>query len=92
MESAKDIALIRIKSIGPSTLHELRKVEAKLRSENIRGIVLDLRFGGGLLHDLVMVADSLLDGGVIGHVRSLDSVKTYEARPGALFRTRRLLC
>ena len=47
--------------------------------------MLDLRFGGGLLHDLVMVADSLLDGGVIGHVRSLDSVKTYEARPGALF-------
>ena len=85
IESAEDIALLRIKNIGPSTLHELRQVETKLRGQNIRGIILDLRFGGGLLHDLVMVADSLLDGGVIGHVRSLDAVKTYEARPGALF-------
>ena len=86
IESASDIALIRIKKIGPSTLHELRQVETKLRGEDIRGIVLDLRSGGGLLHDLVMVADSLLDGGMIGHVRSLDEVKTYEARPGTLFR------
>lgn len=82
----KDIALLRIKSIGPSTLHELRKVEAKLRGKEIRGIVLDLRGGGGMLHDTVMLADQLLDGGTIGYVRTVDSVRKYEARPGCLFK------
>ena len=85
IDAAKDIALIRIKSIGPSTLHELRQIEAKLRREDIRGIILDLRSSGAVLHDVVMVADGLLDAGVIGHVRSLGSVRTYEARAGALF-------
>ncbi len=85
IDSAKEIALIRIVSVGPSTLHELRQAEAKLRREDIRGIVLDLRGGSGTLHEIIMVADSLLDGGVIGHIRSLDSVKKHEARPGALF-------
>ena len=87
IDGAQELAYVRFKSIGPSTLHELRQVEEKLRQEpeQVRGIVLDLRSGGGILHDLVMVADGLLDGGIIGHVRSLDSVKTYEANPGALF-------
>ena len=85
IDSAPEIAVVRINSIGPSTLHELRQVEATLRQKDVRGIVLDLRSGGGILHDVVMVADGLLDGGMIGHVRSLDSVKTYEASPGALF-------
>jgi carboxyl-terminal processing protease len=85
IDAANDLALIRIKAVGPSTLHELRQAEVQLRGEAARGIILDLREGGGTLHDLVMVADELLDGGVIGHVRSLDSVETYEARPGALF-------
>lgn len=85
IDSATDIALIRLRSIGPSTLHELRQVRDKLRRENIGGIILDLRSGGAILHDVVMVADSLLDGGTIGHIRSLDSVKKHEARPGAFF-------
>ena len=87
VDSAKDVALLRVNSIGPSTLHELRQIESVLRQQqDVRGIILDLRNGGGLLHDTVMVADSLLDGGTIGFVRSLDSVKKYEANPGALFR------
>ena len=85
IESASDIALLRIKSIGPSTLHELRQAATKLREKNIRGVILDLRESGGILHDTVMVADSLLDGGNIGSVRSQDSVTKHEARPGALF-------
>lgn len=85
IDSAEDIALLRFKSIGPSTLHELRKVEAELRGKKVRAIVLDLRLGGGLLHDTVMVADQFLDGGTIGRVRTRDSTKTHEARPGCLF-------
>ena len=85
IDSADDIALLRFRSIGPSTLHELRKAEAKLRGKNIRGIVLDLRSGGGILHDTVMLADQLLDGGTIGHIRTLKATTTHEARPGCLF-------
>lgn len=85
VDSDRDIALLRIKSIGPSTLHELRQVAVKLRGQDIRGIVIDLRGGGGMLHDVVMVADSLLDGGTIGHVRSWDTSIEHEARPGDLF-------
>jgi carboxyl-terminal processing protease len=84
-DSAPDMAVLRIKNVGPSTLHELRLAEAMLRRENVRGIILDLREGGGVLHDLVLVADSLLDGGIIGHVQTLDGLQTYEARPGAMF-------
>jgi len=83
--SADDIAYIRIKNIGPSTLHELRQVDSKIRDKNMKGIILDLRAGGSILHDTIMVADSLLDGGAIGQVQSLDSLKKHEARPGALF-------
>ena len=70
IESAKDLAYIRINRIGSSTLHELREVEAKLRGKEIRGIVLDLRHGGGVLHDVVLVADGLLNEGKIGSMRS----------------------
>jgi Peptidase family S41 len=38
------------------------------------------------LHPTVLLADSLLDGGRIGRVRTVDSVETYEAEPDALFR------
>lgn len=85
LDAAKDIALIHFSRIGPSTLHELRQIENKLRKEDIKGIILDLRSGSGILHDTIMVADSFLDGGVIGHIQSLESTQKHEARPGALF-------
>jgi carboxyl-terminal processing protease len=79
------VAYLHFVNIGPSTVHELRQIEASLREKKLRGLILDLRGGGGTLHDVVMVADALLDGGVIGHVQSLDSTETYQAEPGALF-------
>ncbi len=87
IESAKEFALVQINQFGPSTLHELKQVEAKLRGENIRGIILDLRSegGGGLLHDCVLVADALLKAGVIGHVRDADKTQTFKAKSGTLF-------
>ena len=87
IDTAPGMAYLRVLAIGPSTVHELRQVEAVLRQQKIRGVVVDLRGGGGTLHDVVMVADTLLEGGVIGHVRSADSTETYEAHPGALFQS-----
>jgi carboxyl-terminal processing protease len=85
LDAAGDIALLRIKSIGPSTLHELRKLEALLHRAGVRGVILDVRSGGGTLHEIVLVADALLEEGVIGHVRGADKQETFEARPGSLF-------
>jgi C-terminal peptidase prc len=84
-DADEKIAYLRVLSIGPSTVHELRQIEAAVRQHNIRGIILDLRGGGGTLHDVVMVADALLEDGIIGYVRSADSTETYKAQPGALF-------
>lgn len=85
IDAAPSVALIKLKSIGPSTLHELRRVETALRNEGVQGVILDLRSGGALLHDVVMVADALIDDAVIGHVRSLDERKTHTAQPGMMF-------
>ncbi len=85
LDSARDIALLRFKRIGPSTMHELRQAAAKFRRQDVHGIVIDLREGGGILHDIVMVADSLIDGGTIGHTRSLDNSIKHEAHSGDVF-------
>jgi C-terminal peptidase prc len=79
------VALIRLTQIGPSTLHELRRAETALRDEGVLRVILDLRIGGALLHDVVMVADALIDDAVIGHVRSLDGRTTHTAQPGVMF-------
>lgn len=85
LDTAEDIALIRVLTIGPSTVQELQQVQTRLQSQKLRGVIIDLREGGGILHNVVMVADALLDGGVIGHIRSLESRETLEARPESLF-------
>jgi C-terminal peptidase prc len=85
LDAAPEFALIRILQFGPSTLHELKQVEPQLRAENVRGIILDLRTGGGLLHDCVLVADALLSEGIIGHVRTPESKQTFNAGSGTLF-------
>ncbi len=85
IDDTPEIAVIRLTGVGPSTLHELRQVENTLREQDVRGIVLDLRSGAALLHDVVMVADALIDDAVIGHIQSLDGRKTHVARAGAMF-------
>lgn len=85
LDSASDVALVRLTSIGPSTLAELRQLEGRLHREKVRGVIFDLRSGGATLHEVILMADALLDGGVIGRVRGLDKVETFEAKPGSLF-------
>jgi len=85
IDDAPDVALIRLTGVGPSTLHELRQVESAMNGQSVRGIVLDLSLGGALLHDVVMVADALVDDAVIRHIQSLDGRKTHVARVAAMF-------
>jgi C-terminal peptidase prc len=83
------IAYVWVQSIKSSTLHELRQVERRLRADGVKAVVLDLRFslGDGHLHDVALVADGLLDGGLMWSVRGKDDqVKEYRADREALFR------
>ena len=86
LDEATSIALLKISRIGPSTVHELKRIEASLRDTQLHGVILDLRQGGGTLHDVVMLADQLLEGGVIGFAKGVDSTVKHEARPSSLFR------
>lgn len=79
------LSLVEIKS---STLLELRKIEPLVRAENVQALVLDLRFTrGGDLRHTALVADGLLDGGLLWRVRdSRGRIKEYKADRDCLFR------
>ncbi len=85
LDAAPGIAYMKLASIGPSTLHELRKLANELSKAETSGLILDLRAGGGTLHDTIVVADSLLDGGLIGYVQKPDGTVPKVARTGNLF-------
>ncbi len=66
------IAYVRVDSIRVSTLHELRQVERRLQADGCRALVLDLRFAVSEIegdHDAALLADALLDNGVLWRVR-----------------------
>jgi carboxyl-terminal processing protease len=87
-DASVPIAYIRLTSLRASTLQELRRLEGRLKKEGFRALVLDLRFGqGGEVHHAALVADGLLDGGVMWRVRdAAGRVKEYRADRDCLFR------
>ncbi len=89
LEGLDPIGYLKITEITASTPHELRKLARRMESEGIRALVLDLRgheSGGHAVHPAVLLADSLLERGMIGRVRTARGVTTYQADPDALFR------
>jgi C-terminal peptidase prc len=83
------VAYVWVQSVKASTLHELRQVERRLRADGAKAVVLDLRFseGDGHLHDVTLLADGLLDGGLMWSVRNMDGTATeYRADREAVFR------
>ncbi len=88
VDAEAPIAYVTVQSITSSTLHELRQIERQLQSEGFRALVLDLRFCiGGHLHHAALLADGLLDGGLMWRVRDVhDEVKEYRADRDCLFR------
>lgn len=80
-----DLALFRLDSFGASTVHELRKLDSELSGAPLKGIILDLRRGGGQLHHVVMVADQFLEAGVIGSTTAGDAETTHKSEAGCLF-------
>ena len=87
LEGPEPIAYVKINDLVGSTPHELRKVAQQLESEGLRALVLDLRtLDGRSAHTTVLVADSLLESGVIGRIRTNKGETTYHAEPEAIFR------
>jgi carboxyl-terminal processing protease len=81
------IAYVRAISLTSSAVHELRQIERRLRSDECRALVLDLRTcSEGDAHHAALVADALLDGGVLWRLRDRQHrVKEVKADPNCLF-------
>jgi C-terminal peptidase prc len=86
IDGSDAVGYLRISEISASTPHELRNLARQLENEGARSIVLDLRsLSGSLVHPTVVLADSLLDHGAIGRVKTVEREMTYEADSDALF-------
>jgi C-terminal peptidase prc len=83
------IAYVRVESIRSSTLHELQQLERRLRDEGFRALVLDFRStnGEGVVQHAALLADGLLDGGLMWGVRDAQERLTeYRADRECWFR------
>jgi carboxyl-terminal processing protease len=89
LEGPGAVGYLRISDIMASTPHEFRNLARQVENEGARALVLDLRvlrLSGSPVHPTVLLADSLLDHGAIGRVRTVEREMTYEADSDALFR------
>ena len=69
------VAYLKIQDIAASTPHELRKLAQQFDAEGLKALILDLRgLSNASLHPTVLLADSLLERGTIGRVRTADRV------------------
>jgi C-terminal peptidase prc len=83
------IAYVHVDSVKASTLHELRKLESELQAEACRALILDFRSncGDSVFYHAALVADGLLDGGVMWKVRGAHGdVQEFKADRECLFR------
>lgn len=87
VDGAEQIAYVQIPEIRGSTLHELRQSEQKLKSQSIRGLILDLRSNrGGNFHDALLLADGLLPEAAIGGAHGPERESQFQSGPECLFR------
>lgn len=85
LTSDDKIAYLRFVQIGPSTPHELRKIAAKLRGTGVEELILDMRSGGGLLHETILISDQLLGVGTIGFTQDRNGISKHKSKDGELF-------
>lgn len=66
LDQEKKIAYVRITAFARHTTEELRKVLEKLKSQGMRGLILDLRSNpGGLLSAAIQISDMFVEEGRI---------------------------
>ncbi len=90
VEKGVPVVYLRLAHLTVSSQHELRKIARKFETEEVAGLILDLRgTGDGTMDAAAQVADSLLDGGVMWNVRDGNNhVREYKADRDCLFRDR----
>src|SRR5258708_31937923 len=87
IEPSSPIHYVKIVQINGSTAHDLKKLERRLRTEGARALVLDLRGDESYdLHYALLLADVLIDEGVLGRLRTGDRVREYRSDRDRLFR------
>jgi carboxyl-terminal processing protease len=88
LDAEAGVGYLSVSDLKSSTMLELRKIEPLVREQGVRALVLDLRFTLGTeIRYATLVADGLLDGGVLWRVRDAHGkVKEYKADRDCLFR------
>ncbi|AHH08326.1 S41 family peptidase [Borrelia anserina] len=70
----RDVGYIKILSFNPNTNIYFEKAFEKLHSQNIKSLIIDLRFNtGGYMKDAIEIADDILAEGVIVSTKARDS-------------------
>jgi carboxyl-terminal processing protease len=82
------IGYVKIRQVNGSAAHELRRIERQFRADGISAVILDLRSTSSHdVHQALLLADALMDGGTIGRVRlSSGHVQEFHADRECLFR------
>lgn len=87
IEPRLPIRYVKVLRVNGSAAHDLRKLERHFVAEGVQGVILDLReTDSDDVHQAVLLADALLDGGEIGRLRSGRRVEEYHADQDCLFR------
>lgn len=85
VDEESKIAYLKVASITGSTAQEIRDMARRLQSAKAERLIVDLRgLFGGDRHHVVLIADALLSGGMIGLVETNSGVQSFEARDEAV--------
>ncbi len=77
------IAYLRLSSFARNSFRDMEAVMNDLRSQGVRGVVLDLRFNpGGLLDVAIKVSDLFIDDGLIVSIRPRGGIARETRFPG----------
>ena len=87
LDAKKRIGYIRLTAFSRDTPAELERVLAQLKNENMRGLILDLRYDpGGLLSSAIEVSDLFISTGRIVSTEGRNSPeRSWDARKEATF-------
>jgi carboxyl-terminal processing protease len=91
IDAAQPIGYVTVRILNSGTLHDLRQAESKLRAEGVQALVIDLRLAGGRdeetdLHNAALLADALLDGGLMWRLHEAGTAREFQADRECLFR------
>jgi carboxyl-terminal processing protease len=88
IEPHHQIGYVKFRQVNGSAAHKLRRLEQQLRADGVGGVILDFRSTSASdVHQALLLADALMDGGTIGRLRSSNGrVQEFHADRECLFR------